>query len=53
MAYKQWRTHGGVKSPPIDDLKKIKTFFYERSAFFHTEFAEIAVMFFCAIQLAY
>ena len=54
MAYKQWRTDGGwgslgINSPPIDDLKKN----LKRSAFFRTEFAEIAVMFFCAIQLAY
>ena len=31
MAYKQWRTHGGVLgvNPPIDDLKKIKTSLFE------------------------
>ena len=61
MAYKQWRTHGGVgggqPSPPPPPhrrfKKKYKPLFLKRSAFFHTEFAEIAVMFFCAIQLAY
>ena len=45
MAYKPWRTHGGGL--------RIKPIFLKRSSFFHTEFAEIAVMFFCAIQLAY
>ena len=40
----------GGQNYPIDDLKKL---FLKRSAFFHTEFAEIAVMFFYAIQLAY
>ena len=32
--------------------KKEKPPFLKRSAFFHTEIAEIAIMFFCAIQLA-
>ena len=31
----------------------MKPLFSERTAFFHTEIAEIALMFFCAIQLAY
>ena len=45
---------GGVWGhPSIDDLKKLKPFFLKRSAFFHKEFAEIAVLFFCAIQQAY
>ena len=51
MAYKQWRKHGGgggVK-PPHRRFKK-KLLFLKRSAFFHTEFAEIAVMFFCAYR---
>ena len=56
MAYKQWRTLGvggfGGQKSPIDDLKQ-KPLFLKRSALFHTEFAEIAVMFFCVIQLAY
>ena len=46
----EWRTEGGggglggQLSPPIDDLKK--TLFLKQSAFFHTEFTEIAVIFF-------
>ena len=43
----------GVKTPPLKILKKRKPLFLERTAFFHTEIAEIALMFFCAIQLAY
>ena len=33
--------------------KKRKPLFLERSSFFHTEIAEIAIRFFCALQLAY
>ena len=38
------------QTSPIDDLKKL---ILQRCAFFHTEFAEIAIMFFCIIQLVY
>ena len=34
-------------------VKTLFSLFFKRTAFFHTEIAEIALMFFCAIQLAY
>ena len=43
----------GVNPPPLVDFKRNENLFLERTAFFHAEIAEIALMFFCAIQLAY
>ena len=51
VAYARGGRVWGATPPPIDDIKK--TLFLKRSVFFHAEFAEIAVMFFFAIQLAY
>ena len=51
------RTGGGGGGQPvacsIDDRKINENLFLERSAFFHTKIAKIAILFFCAIQLAY
>ena len=55
--HNQWCTHGGgggfeSQNPPIEDFKINENLFLERTAFFHTEIADIALMFSCAIQLA-
>ena len=53
----QWRTHGGVGGQPfpIEDFKRNEnlSFWIKPPFFMQTEIAEIALMFFCAIQLAY
>ena len=46
---------GGWGSNSPSTIKKnigYKPLFLKRSAFFHAEFAEIAVMYLCAVQLA-
>ena len=53
MAYAR-KGFRGSTPPPIEDFKRNKNLsFLKRTAFFHTEIAEIALMFFCAIQLAH
>ena len=54
----QWRTHrggwgSGVNPPPLKILKEMKTSLLGTNRLFHTEIAEIALMFFYAIQLGY
>ena len=58
ISFEQWRTHGGegvsgVNPPPLKIVKEMKTSLFGTHRLFHTEIAEIALAFFCAIQLAY
>ena len=56
LAAGQWRTHGGVSGvnpPPLKILKEMKTSLFGTNLLFHTEIAEIALMFFYPIQLGY
>ena len=43
----------GVRGSKLPPLKIFKEMFLERTAFFRTEIAETALMYFCVIQLAY
>ena len=44
---------GGQNPPTLKILKEMKSSLLERTVFFHAEIVKIALMFFCAIQLAY
>ena len=51
MAYARGGGFGG-QNPPIEDFKRNENPSFWNEPPFHTDIAEIALMFFCAIQLA-